>query len=93
MTIFNHDAISDKMVQIHGNVFQSYVAIKFNILWPNEAMWCHRSWSASVKKMACCLRETPGTYVNEILLESQMFTLKKMCLIFFCKLEIFLCGL
>ena len=35
-----------------------------NSLWPNDAIWRHRSWSTLAQVMACCLM-APSHYLNQ----------------------------
>ena len=48
----------------------------FYILWPSDAIWWHRSGSASAQVMACCLT-APSYYLNQcwfIIIEDQWHT-------------------
>ena len=35
-----------------------------NLLWPRDAIWCHKFWSTLVHLMACCLT-APSHYLNQ----------------------------
>ena len=38
--------------------------VYFNLLWPSDAIWWHRSWSTLSQVMACCLT-APSHYLNQ----------------------------
>ena len=51
--------------RLNGN-FMSYKpqSSKFNLLWPSDTIWRHRSGSTLAQVMACCLT-APSHYLNQ----------------------------